>query len=372
MSTRFNFIGKLEVNTDPEAKTYYLRSGKTSNGAPYKSINMQVIQEKNNRAFVELFGAKQDKIKTMDTDNKKIEIAWDDRNDDDVVKSVASYKKTVVKIDDDRKEFVAPFDAITYIENNIDEFKGKTVVVTGIRQKNVYKGKFLDKYQISSIRTVEDDDETTKRLSVTTELFFDKSSFDTSDWAKERKLYINGWTDEYLSDVKENRYVPQQVLFDCSKVDFDNEKHRKLVDVRLKILGCELDKDNKIVIKLKGKNVFKMALVCTYVNGSEQAEFDASMLTDLQREAIELGINTIDDFKPSGSIYGERVVIYKLRDFAMRKDSAYEDGYVDTEISKSEFEEKIYEAVTPETDEDVFREHAPEELTEDEEEDLFG
>ena len=371
MSTRFNFIGKLEVNTDPNAKGCSFRSGKTSNGAPYRSINMQIIQEKNNRAFVELFGAKQDKIKTMDTDNKKVEIAWNDRNDDDVVKSVASYKKTVVKIGDERKEFIAPLDAIDYIEENIDELKGKLVTVTGMCQKNVWKGKILDKYQISSIRTIDDED-TVKRLSITTDLFFTKNSFDTSDWNKEHKLYINGWTSEYMSDVKENRYVPQQILFDCSKIDFDNEKHRKLVDFRLKVLGCELDKDNKVVVKLKGKNVFKMAVICTYINGSEEVAFDTSMLTDLQREAIELGINKLEDFKPAGSVYGERVVVYKLRDFSMRQDSDYAEGCVDTEITFSEFEDKIYEVSAPETEDEVLNSGSDEDESEEDEDDLFG
>ncbi len=134
---------------------------------------------------------------------------------------------------------------------------------------------------------------------------------------------------------------------------------------------CELDKDNKVVCKIKGKNVYQMGISCSYVNGSEEVAFDESMLNDMQREAIELGLNKLEDFKPAGSLYGERVTIYKLKDFNMRKDSKYEDGCVDTEMPFSEFEEKIYEVVAPETDKDVFEKMAPDELTE-EEEDLFG
>ena len=372
MGARFSFTGKLEVETNPEKKMYYLREGKTKSKNCYKSITAQVAAEKNNRAFVELFGSEQDTIKTMDKDGNKIEVQWEDRFDEDVLKQVASYKKTVVKVGDERNEYISSFDAIDCIISNLDELKGSNVIVTGQRVKNLYKDKLSDRFQITSIRPADED--SINRLSVTMDFFFDKSAFDTSEWNKEHKLYINGYTEEYIGDLKENRYVPQQIVFDCTKIDFENEKHRKLVEFRLKVLGCELTEDNKVVVKLKSKNMMKLGVVCTYVNGSEQMEFNESMLTDLQREAVELGISKLEDFKPSSGIYGERVVIYKLRDFSMKKDSAYEDGAVDSEISIKEFEEKIW--TTPETesvediDKDVEESESESEL--DDDEDLFG
>jgi hypothetical protein len=49
-----------------------------------------------------------------------------------------------------------------------------------------------------------------------------------------------------------------------------------------------------------------MDLVVNYVEGAEEVEFDESQLTATQKEAIELGLNTIDDFKPRNSIFGEK------------------------------------------------------------------
>ena len=370
MSARFSFTGKLEVNTDPEAKNYFLRTGKTSNKNNYKSINLQVLQDKNNRSFVELFGMESDVIKTIDTDNNKIDIEWSDRFDDDVVKQVANYKKTTIKNDDERKDFISSYDAIEYFVDHLDEFKDKLVTVTGQRSKNLYQNKLTDRFQITSIRTVDDD--VTKKLTVSMDFFFNKDSFDMSDWSKEHKLYINGYTSEYISTTKENNYVAQQVVFDCGKIDWENEKHRALVNYRLKIMGCELTDDNKIVCKLKGKNMFAMGIITTYVNGSEKIEFDESMLNPLQREAIELGIKTVDDFRPAGSIYGERIIIYKLKDFMMQKDSKYEDGYIDTEISVKEFEDNIWIAAEEETVEDIENDSNEESSDESDEDDLFG
>ena len=378
MSANFAFTGELKAITDPEAKGYFLKSGKTKGKTPmpYQSLFFSVAAEKNMRGSVELFGMKQDTIKTMDTDNNKIDVEWDDRFDEKVVKEVANYKKTVVKIGDDRKEFISPYDAVAYVADHIDELNGKRVTVTGQRSKNLYKNKLSDRFQISSIRTVDDDDEQPNRLVVNMDLFFNKDSFDTADWSTEHKLYINGYTSEYIPDTKETKYVPQQIIFDCSKVDWENEKHCKLVNFRLKILGCELDDKNKIVVKLKGKNMFKIGIKATYVNGSEKAEFDESMLTDLQKEAIELGLNTLEDFRPSKSLYGERVVIYKLKDFNMRKDSEYEGGAVDTEISVKEFDEDVWVAVEEESvddiDKDVEDTTSDVETESDDEDDLFG
>ena len=340
MGARFSFTGELVVKTSPEDKMYYLRTGKTKGDMPYKSINVQVAADKNNRAFCELFGMKSDPIKTMDTDNNKIDIAWDDRNDKDVVKSVANYKKFIVKIGEDRNEFISAYDAIGCFTDNLDELNGKTITITGQRVKNLYQDKLSDRFQITSIYTVEDD--TANKLSVTADFYFNKDSFDLADWNEEHKLYINGWTEEYIGDVKENRYVAQQIVFDCSKVDWNNEKHIAMVNYRLKCLGCELGLNNKPIVKIKGKNVYKMGVVLSYVNGAEQVDFDESMLTPMQREAVELGLKKLEDFKPSGNLYGTRVVIYKLKDFNMRKDSPYEDGYVDTEMTISEFDEKVW------------------------------
>lgn len=374
---RFSFTGKLEAKTDISSNGYFYRHGKTKDtkkdgkivpGKDYSSVNFQVVQEKNNRAFVEMFGMKSSTIKTMDTDFKAIEIDWDERDDEDVKKSVANVKKNTIKIDDDRNDFIASYDAVEYIKDHINELNGKIVTITGQRSKNVYNGKISNRFQLSNIYTVDDED-SPKKLQVTMELFFNKESIDTADWADEKKLYINGYTEEYISDVKENRYVPQQIVFDCSKIDFKNEKHVKAVSFRLKMFGCELNGD-KIVCKLKGKNMFQMGLITNYVNGSEKVEFTEDMLTPVQKEALELGLKTLDDFRPAGSVYGERVITYKLRDFDMRAEGKYAEGYIDTEIATDEFEEKIFSSEEPEKASEVLE--AENDSNEEDEDDLFG
>lgn len=375
---RFTFIGTLDANKDETSKGYFFREGETKEkkgkdgkkipGKPYVSVNLQIIQEKNNRGFIEAFGMKSDTIETVDKDAQKISIDWSDRFDDDVVKEVADFRKFTVNIGDKKNKYVSSYDAIKDIVDNIDELKGKTVIVSGQRKKNEYNGKITDRFEFNSIKTVDDED-TVKRMTVNMELLFNKESIDSNDWKDEHKLYINGWTEEYISEIRENRFLDQQIVFDCSKVDWENEKHINQVKFRLRMIGCELDDDNKVVVKLKAKKLWKLGIVTSFVNGQEEVSFDESMLTDLQKEALELGLKTLDDFKPSGSIYGNRVLIYKLKDFNLRDDSPYKDGYIDSELTQDDFDEKYYEPVTEASEDEVVEEK---EFSDDDDDDLFS
>lgn len=344
---RFNFTGKLMIN-GLEKKNPYLRTGKTKSGVNYKTFSCGVASATNNIGWTELFGMDNDVIKTIDNENNKIEVAKNDRFDQDVVESVASYRKNVVKIGTDRNVFISPYDTVEFLAENIDEFKDKNVTITGTTSLNLYNGNISQRFQIQNIYLAEDDAKC--QLKCTDTFFFTKDSFDDSEWREEKKLYINGWISAYIDKDAGNKYVPQQLVFDCSKVNFDNEKHVKLVNFKLSQIGCGLDENNKIKCKLKN-SVYKIAVIMSYQNGAEEVEFDESTLTDNQKEAIELGIKTLDDFRPSGSLYGNRVTVFKLTDFDLRGD--YEDGYVDTDMKISEFEEDVFIPTKEEKVEDI-------------------
>ena len=367
---RFSFTGNLNLN-GLETKNPYHRTGKTSTGKPYESFNASVVAEKNNRGYVEVFGMVQDLIKTMDTDNNKVEIDWDDRDDPDVIKSIASFKKHVIKIGDERKEFITDYDFVRYLANHVEELKDIKVTVTGQTSANIYNGKISQRFVIQNI--YEADDENKNQLRITTPYYFNKNSFDFSDWNTEHKIIINGYIQTYIDKDNGNKYVGLSTVLDCSKINWENEKHVNLVKYKLMMLGCDLI-DNKPKCKLKGNNFYSIATVLSYQNGAEQIDFTEDMLTETQRELLELGVKTLEDFRPSGNVYGERIQIYKIVDFDIRGD--YEDGYVDTKLSESEFEDEIFVPLKSESIEDLENEESSEDTevddSEDEEEDLFG
>ena len=128
-------------------------------------------------------------------------------------------------------------------------------------------------------------------------------------------------------------------MFNASKYDPENEKHQKLLDYKLKY------------IDINDKNMQHMIWEVVMLNGAEEVEFDESQLTKQQREQIELGIRTLDDFKPKGAILGGRVNEYRLFDPKLTGDFA--EGLVDTEMKESEFEEQIYRPAVDEKLDDV-------------------
>lgn len=345
---RFKFTGNAHAETDSSKKGYFDRSGTSKNGQPYTSITFSVASTPNNRGYVELFGMERDTIKTLDTNKNKIEIDWDDRNDEGVLKTVLQ-KNVMNFTEDGRKEFIADLDVANFIKDHIFELDKKKVTVTGQVSKDFYNGKTRDRFVVNSIYVAEDNAKNT--LNIMGDYFFTKDSFDTSEWKENHKIIIDGYTAEYVASEKKQMYVSRQLIFDCSKVDFENESHIARVNYILSQIGLALE-GGVIKNNLKAKKVYKIAVVISYTNGQEEIAFDESELTENQRTAIELGVKTLDDFRPKGKIYGDRKVEYKLVDFDLRGD--YKDGCVEIEDTLSEFEDSIYTPAAPESTDDAF------------------
>ena len=343
---RFNATGSLNFNA-LDSKLPWKREGKTKNGDKYMSVNIAIAPTKANRMMSECFGMMSDEIKTMDTDNNKISIDWSDRNDPEVISKVANYRKHVIAIGDERKEFISDYDFVKYIEENIDELKSGKFTVTGTSSLNEYNGKLSHRFQIQNIYQVDDD--TKNQLKVTMDFYWTADGVDFSDWKDEKKIRISGYTTAYVASAKKNMYVAQDVVFDAGKIDFENEKHVALLTYKLKQMGIGLE-DGKPTNKLKKNKIYKLQIICSYFNGAQEVEIDESMLNENQRMAISLGLKELKDFA-EGNVYGDRIVEYRVIDFNLKGD--YEDGCISLDEKVSEFEEDIYTPAAPETEEEV-------------------
>lgn len=344
---RFKFTGNAHAETDSSKKGYFDRSGTSKSGSPYTSVTFSVASTPNNRGYVECFGMEQDTVRYFDNDGNKVDVDWEDRNSEGVLKT-ARNKSVVNFTEEGRTEFLANKDVADFIRDHIFELNGKKVTVTGQVNKDFYNGNARDRFTIQSIFTADDNAKT--GLNILGEFFFTKDSFDTSEWKKEHKIVIDGYTKEWVASEKANKYVPRQLIFDCSKIDFDNEKHVNLVKYRLTQIGLGLE-DGMIKNNLKAKKVYKIAVIISYTNGAEEIAFDEKELTENQREAIELGIKTLDDFRPKGKIYGDRKIEYKLVDFDLRDD--YADGCVALDDTLAEFEDEVYIPAVEESADDI-------------------
>lgn len=366
---RFNFTGKVRIQPQDSKYPAY-RSGKSKGGNKYSSFNFFVNAADNNSANVELFGMVQDEIKSA-TDEGEVTIPWEDRKDKKQVDAVVNYRKNVISLGDkdDRESFIAPYDAVEFLNDNVDELKGKRVTVTGRVVKSEYNGKISDRFQIQNVYAASE--ERKNSLTIISEIFFAKDGFDFSDFKDEKRIYLTAYTREYIDKEHQNVYVPCTLVIDASKVDFEgNEEHVKMFNVRYMPINLKYEK-GKVSVDLKGNKYYSIMAEIRYFNGAEASseEFSEKDLTPLQRKQLEAGIKSLDDFRASGTAYGNRVTLYKLVNFDTR--GAYDNGCVVVDETVDEFNDNIYQIASSEDVDDGFM-NEPEEAESEEKVDKKG
>lgn len=342
-TSRFSFVGTALIPKEKSKRPFYKEFEKTDNETKKKktmrSMTFGVKESDANVAFVEAFDSEQDTIYTMDSDDNKIEVDWADRFDEEIINSVASYRRYTVDLGEEhggRKDFITLFDFMEFLNEHLPKYDGK-VMVTGQFVKEWYaKGKqYFDKFRIQNVYAVEDDIK--PRLSLSMEIFYNKDSLDKTDFKDNKKIYINGYIEQYINKDEGKKMIPMQFIFSAAKYDLEgNEKHKALYNYKMRYIDV---KTSKAMVHIPWDLVL--------VRGAEEEEFNESMLTARQKEQIELGLKKLEDFKPRGTILGERVNEYRLFDPKLIGDFA--DGLIELDETISEFEERIYQPTSEET-----------------------
>lgn len=366
MNNRFNFVGEV-VLPKKDSKRPFVgeKIFKRTDGTSYTSTTMSfgVKESSTNMAFVEGFDAPVKTIKTFDSDGNKIEIDWDDRNDPDIISTVANYKKYVVNLGDSydsRREFLTQYDMMLFLEEELPKYKGK-VAVSGQYTKSASGDKYYDHFKVQNVYAVPEDKK--NRLGLTLDIFYNKDCIDKTDFKNDKKIYLDGYINQYVSSTEGSKYFPIQVVFNSSKYDLDNPKHKQLFDYKIQY------------IDVKNKNMGHLAWEVVLVRGVEEVEFSMDMLTPRQKQQVELGIKELDDFKPRGSIVGDKINEFRLFDPVLQnmgKDNDFSDGMIELDIKFSEFEGDIYipNAKTVKLD-DVIQEEKKNESKSDEDDDTL-
>lgn len=345
--SRFSFCGtpvipKQKADTKrPFCKEISKKDEKTKETKKMLSMTFGIKETDMNMAFVEAFDSQQKVIKTMDVDNEKMDVDWDDRFDEDIIEKVANYRKYIVDLGDEhggRQEFITAYDMIEHLREHLPNYDGR-VVVTGQFTRDWYAKKktYFSKFRIQNVFAAPE--ERKNRLLLTMDLFYNKSSLDDSDFNENKKMTLDCYIEQYINKDEGRKYVPIQVVFSGAKYDLENEKHKKLFDYKMKY------------IKVKNKNMVHIPWEIVLLRGAEEAEFDESMLTDSQREQVELGIKSVDDFRPKGNIYGDRIDEFRL--FEPKLEGDYADGVLECDDTADEFEEKIFVPAADETMEEA-------------------
>lgn len=339
MNNRFNFVGNISIPKETSKKPLlstktieYVRNGK-KNSMELTSLNFGIKESDTNMAFMEVSDSPRSIIKSKDTDNNDIEIDWDDRKDPDIVATVANYRKYIVNLGeefDGRQEFLTQFDMIEFLAEKLPEYKGKILAV-GDYQKTYSKGKWYEKFRLQNLYAVEEDKKS--RLGLTFDFYYNKDSIDKTDFKDEKKIYLDGYIKQYINKDEGSKYIPMQLVFNASKYDMENEKHKQLFDYKM------------LYMDIKNKNMCHLAWEVVLLRGAEAVDFTYDMLTPAQKMQVDLGVRELDDFKPKNGVLGDKVNEYRvfepvLKDFGKGDD--FSDGLVELDMKMSEFEDEIY------------------------------
>lgn len=362
----FTFTGEFTIPKDNFYKETSWKDKRTGKDIAARRISFAVKESQTNSRFVSLFASENPAgINTFDRNGEKITVAWKDRFDEDVLETVSSIQKHIVDLSDadqkeelrkaidnndfaevsekygvtdyksakelldalkeERKTFLSTYDMAEYLAENLPKYNGK-ITVTGRLRKRYYNGKYVEDYEIGSVYSARTDSK--NKLSVKAELFFNKDCVDKSQLKTDGKIYLSAYIQEYINSTEKNKYIPFDVVFDTTVYKPDNEKHMKLLAFK------------QSYIDISNKTYQSMLFELRLVNGAEEVEFDESCLTEAQKMRIELGMKTLEDFRPRNKIYGNRVHLYKI--FEPSLTGKFDSGLIDTELSPKEFDEFIY------------------------------
>lgn len=290
---------------------------------------------------------------------KKMEVDWSDRFNKNTLEMVADFKKCVIdtikeshrwalknildgsandsdyellgiaseeeanelneKWSKNKKEFISEYDFVDAIQKLLasDEIKNWKFKVRGTHefQYSSKTGKWYNNYVVHKITRVEDDAKPVSKANYN--LYFNKESVNAESFDETKKITVNGWVQQYVTDkaYKKNCFAP----FPVSLVG-DNAK--KIANKIFSFADSEAE-------------YREIGVICDVLNGSQKIEFTEDMLTDEQREDIELGWITIEDIKRdmNKDLYGEKITDVRI----VKPMRGYTSGAIDTAYTEKDF-----------------------------------
>lgn len=261
------------------------------------TIDLETDFEKKKEYMSLIFKVRNHEYK-LDTLNKKKEsegLTTEEETELEEHKTkIEEYNKEISEKATNRHVFIMK-DAIEFINANLPEMKKHKVRVTGNANCNYFNDVNKLKYVPKVIEYVSDDTPTQLKVELTA--FFEKKA--TVDNEKDKKVMVNVYLPETRKKV--TKLYPTMLIIDYNKLDLTQESHKTILDFMKAIFDAK-DK----------KSVYRMPIEIDVVDGAEEKEFSEADLTKEQKQAIALGFNKLEDFKPKNNGYLPSVVEYRV------------------------------------------------------------
>lgn len=400
MSNTFELIGRLALGKESEKfKPFEKTLGKNNTNWQNVKLNFNVIAG-DNRHFLESKGGYlKDGLgiiysftkKSKDENGKEIkgnsiQIPWKDRFKPEVLENIAEFKKFIIDLEEPkrrfqlenavvkfqdgsitdeelsnlgidnpiealenskkkRKEFISESDYAEFIYKLIasGKYTDRMFLIKGNIEYSEYKGNFY-KHMIPTRIYLAEKDAVPSSIGQMT-IYYTNKAMDSSLLKEKNKIYINGYLRNYDSNRKEDIPCPIQLVLDCSKNETDEKVKKFNTVMQGQFSNAKPREWKEIGCKVK------------LLNGSQKMELTDDMLTEFQKEMLDLGATTREEIilELGGNLYGDKVeesIIYGVaRGFTKgSQPTAYSDQ--DFELKSIEAEEENKENV--DNEEDIF------------------
>lgn len=252
---------------------------------------------------------------------------------DDVVTALEKSNKK-------RHEFISEWDYIDFIKKVIgsEKYKDKLFFIrgNGDYQYSDNQQKVYESYIPTRIYLAADDAEPSSTATIN--IIFNSESLDEMSVEEKGKYYVNGHMMEYDQNRKANIPVPVTIVI---SVPEDDEKGKKKAEAF------------KHKFMVDDDTYKEYGAIVNMLNGAQKTEITEDMLTDEQREDLDLGIITMDDIRAEigGNVYGDRIREYQL----VKPARGFTKGRQDTVWTDEDMVIKAIEETVPDS-EDLFDE----------------
>jgi len=310
---KFMLVGEAKISDF----TFKMNNESSRSDWVYHQLNLGVDCGNGNVVYAEMmggYGAERQNVlyvhgkklndagKEIDDYNNKFTIAWEDRDDEDLLENVGNSCFITVGLEKDTKDkvfskkFLSSYDAIQYIKEHLEA--GSVINVKGTLKYSIYNDEVQTKKEINSIYLSKKEPSDYKAIFTQT-ILLDQDSIGKLD--KEKAVYpiyarVIDYTKLYGDkEVKSN--VPFTKLFEM-EVNKENPEHtEKLIDK---------------VFRVKS-NITEVVVEGDIVEGQTLVAITKDDFPDDIQELIDCGAYTLEDTISKMAVTGIREKRFIIR-----------------------------------------------------------
>lgn len=252
---------------------------------------------------------------------EKLTVKWEDRKSKEIIDKVAGYRIYTCNLltFDERKaledegkaeeaqkknhQFLEKTEFATLVKKVIDSGKYADakfkIVGTMDFQYSESKNQYYRTMSVDKIYKVPND--TPYKAEMTLNAFYTEDAVDAESYDDTKKYFFNCYTDNYFSSIKDNRFVPLNLVISGNGDDKAEKKANAFKKMFEKF-------DDEATVR-------KVGLVCSMIDGAESLAITYDDLDEDTRDNIDMGLIELEDAIKAlgGSMMGNRITEYRVQ-----------------------------------------------------------